>query len=174
LKAIKKDMRKAQTMRKKIWITVVMVALWVSFTNVALGAALQAYAPKTGDDVKTFEPRRTACADLNGDGIRDALVLLQGPYWCATGGCTLLVFKSFRDGFTFISKSTLIPPPLLASNARTKGWRDLVVEVSGGGMAPKKVALKFNGSTYPLNPSVQPALPKNTCVSGETVFKNES
>lgn len=137
----------------------------------SLAAALQAHAAKTGDDVKTFEPRQTALVDLNGDGHKDALVLLQNPSWCGTGGCTLLIFEGCKGSFRFVSRSSLIRSPLLVSDAKTMGWRDLVVVVSGGGLAPKKVALKFNGRKYPLNPSVQKALPKNAALTGETVFQ---
>jgi len=171
-------------MLKKKRISVFFITLVLSFiggtlaggatAEESLTAALQAYAAKTSADPKSFEPRQTAFVDLNGDGIKDALLLLQGTAWCGTGGCTLLVFQGARDGFTFISSSSLIRGSLLVSTATTNGWRDLVVDVSGGGMAPKKVALKFNGRTYPLNPSVQPALPKNAACQGETVFQPES
>jgi hypothetical protein len=136
----------------------------------ALASALQAYATKTKTEVKSFESRQAAFVDLNGDGVKDALVLLQGPDWCGTGGCTLLIFQGVGQKFKSISSSTLIRGPLLISDHKTKGWRDLVVEVSGGGMAPKKVAMKFNGHKYPSNPSVLPALPKNINCSGQTVF----
>jgi hypothetical protein len=140
----------------------------------SLTVALQAYANKTGAEVKSFEPRQTAFVDLNGDGVKDALLLLQGPTWCGSGGCTMLVFQGVQGGFKFISRTTLISGPLLVSTAMTKGWRDLVVEVAGGGRSPKKVALKYNGSKYPLNPSLQPALPKNASFPGETLFQPES
>jgi hypothetical protein len=173
--------RKVLVMPKKTRITLFILTLVLSFVNGALAggadpdqaltAALQAYAAKTGDDLKTFEPRQTALVDLNGDGIKDALVLLQGPFWYGTGGCTLLIFKGVKDGFKFVSSSSLIREPLLVSNARTRGWRDLVVDVSGGGLPAKKVALKFNGREYSPNPSVLPALPKNATCQGETVFQ---
>jgi len=137
----------------------------------ALAGAIKAYAARTKAEVTSFEPRQIAFVDLNGDGVKDALVLLQGPSWCGTGGCTLLVFKGGKDNFTFVSRSTLVRGPLLVSDHQTKGWRDLVLEVSGGGMPAKKVALKFNGRQYPLNPSIQKAIPKDDRVSGETVFQ---
>jgi hypothetical protein len=141
----------------------------------SLPAALQTYAAKTGTDPKSFEPRQTAFVDLNGDGVKDALLLLQGPAWCGSGGCTMLVFQGVPGGFKFVSRSTLIRAPLLVSATKSKGWRDLVVEISGGGgSTPKRVALKFNGRNYPLNPSVQPALPKKPPLQGETVFQAES
>jgi putative lipoprotein len=168
-------------MLKKSFLKVFICLLFLGFgsgaqaagaaPDQALATALQAYAKRTNDDVKTFEPRQAAFVDLNRDGHKDALVLLEGPYWCGSGGCTLLVFKGGKDSFTFISRSSLIRGPLLVSHSRTKCWRDLVVEVSVGGRPAKKVALKFNGRKYPLNPSVQKALLKNAAVQGETVFQ---
>jgi putative lipoprotein len=94
-------------------------------------------------------------------------VLLQTPYFC---GCTLLVFKGTKAGFEFVSRPTLIRSPALVSDTKTHGWRDLIVEVSGGGATPKRVAMKFTGSTSPLNPSTLPPLPKNQQVKGTKAF----
>jgi hypothetical protein len=136
-----------------------------------LNQALLAYLAKKGDDPKYAEPHRTANIDLNGDGLQDALVLLENPmYYCGTGGCTMLVFKGTKSGFEFVSRSTLIRGPVLVSDTKTYGWRDLLVEVSGGGIAPKQVALKYTGSKYPLNPSTLPALPKKQPFKGTKVF----
>jgi putative lipoprotein len=59
---------------------------------------------------------------------------------------------------------------VLVSDTKTHGWRDLIVEVSGGGIAPQRVALKYAGGKYPLNPSTLPPLPKNQPVKGTKVF----
>ncbi len=32
-------------------------------------------------------------SDLNGDGLKDALVLLKGSNWCGSGGCSFMVLK---------------------------------------------------------------------------------
>jgi len=136
-----------------------------------LNQALLAYLASKGDDPKYANPHQTARIDLNGDGLKDALVLLENPmYYCGTGGCTMLVFKGTKSGFEFVSRSSLIRGPVLVSEAKTHGWRDLIVEVSGGGIAPKKVALKYTGSKYPLNPSTLPALPKKQQMKGTKVF----
>ena len=132
---------------------------------------LLAYLAKTGVEPKYADPHQTAQIDLNGDGLQDALVLLENPmYFCGTGGCIMLVFKGTKSGFEFVSRSTLIRSPVLVSETKTHGWRDLIVEVSGGGLAPKQVALKFTGGKYPLNPSALPALPKNQPLKGTKLF----
>jgi hypothetical protein len=112
--------------------------------------------------------------DLNGDGVRDAIVIFTGSYWCGSGGCTMKVFAGRGRAFRLVSTSTLIRPPITVSDQKTNGWRDLIVEVSGGGMKPKKVALKFNGKEYPLNPSTQPPLPANTVIQGKVLFADGS
>jgi hypothetical protein len=135
-----------------------------------LKQALLAYLAKRGDDPKNAYPHQTAPIDLNGDGRQDALVLLENPYFCGTGGCTMLVFKGTKSGFEFVSRSSLIRSPVLVSKTKTHGWQDLLVEVAGGGAAPKKVALKFTGSKYPLNPSTQPVLRKDQKLKGTKAF----
>jgi putative lipoprotein len=136
-----------------------------------LNQALLAYFANTKTDPKYINPHQTAQVDLNGDGHPDALVLLQNSmYFCGTGGCTMLVFKGTKSGFTFVSRSSLIRGPVLVSESKTHGWRDLIVEVSGGGMPSKKVALKYTGIKYPLNPSTLPPLPKNQPLKGTKIF----
>jgi hypothetical protein len=136
-----------------------------------INQALLDYLAKTGDDPKYANPHQTAEIDLNDDGRQDALVLLENPiYFCGTGGCTMLVFKGTKSGFEFVSRSSLIRGPVLVSETKTHGWRDLIMEVSGGGVAPKQVACKYTGSQYPLNPSTLPPLPKNQPSKGTKIF----
>ena len=109
--------------------------------------------------------------DLNDDGYDDALVLLTGPMWCGTGGCTLLIFEGLKDSARFVSDSSLVRGPITVSTSRTNGWRDLIIMVAGGGAVPGKVALKFDGTKYPLNPSIQPRLDPNANIEGDEIFK---
>lgn len=90
--------------------------------------------------------------------------------WCGSGGCTMLVFQGIEKGFRPVSQITLVREPVIVSETQTKGWRDIVVRVSGGGGETKNVALKFNGSTYPSNPSSEKALSPQTKIGGVVVF----
>jgi uncharacterized protein len=113
--------------------------------------------------------------DLNGDGAPDALVIFYSSYWCGTGGCNMLVFQGQKDKtFRLVSKTSLIRPPLTASDRKTNRWRDLIVDVSGGGIAPKKVALQFDGKKYPFNPSILPSLAKSASIKGTVLFPEGS
>ena len=109
--------------------------------------------------------------DLNGDNVLDAVAVFSSSYWCGTGGCTMLVFEGQSDKtFRLVSESSLVRPPVTVSDTKTKGWRDLILTVSGGGMPAKTVALKFDGQKYPLNPSDQPSLSTPTSVKGTVLF----
>lgn len=86
--------------------------------------------------------------DLNQDGNKEVLIGLTGSYFCGSGGCTAFLLDSKGD---LISKFTVAQYPFKVSASVTNNWKDLVVESNG-----KQRVLKFNGTTYPSNPSVQP------------------
>jgi len=114
-----------------------------------LAAAVKSHLEEKGDhDTTKF---REAMIDLNGDGIADAIVLLQGSKWCGSGGCTMLVFKGTKDGFAFVSGSTITHEPIRVLASKTSGWSDLIVYSKGRG----NVLMRFEGKGYPLNPSLQ-------------------
>jgi uncharacterized protein len=136
----------------------------------ALRQAIGSYMQKSGITPDATQSFLADYIDLNDDGILDALVLLTGRDWCGTGGCTMLVFQGQGKDFRLVSSSTLIHPPVTVSDTKTNGWRDLIVDVSGGGATPSKVALTFNGTGYPDNPSTQPSLPANAAIAGTVVF----
>jgi hypothetical protein len=139
-------------------------------TNPALTEALITYLKKQGSSLNETN-YRSAEIDLNGDNKKDALVLLQGMNWCGSGGCTMLIFQGTGGGFRLVSHITLVREPVIVSETRTKGWRDIIVHVSGGGdVEGHNIPLKFNGSTYPTNPSLERALPPKTKVRGVEVF----
>ncbi|RQO69818.1 hypothetical protein DBR43_17325 [Pedobacter sp. KBW06] len=86
--------------------------------------------------------------DLNEDGNKEIFVGLTGPYFCGSGGCTFLLLD--HEGQQ-ITKFTVTDFPVLVAGTKTNGWKDLILS-SGG----KNHLMKFNGKTYPSNPTVQP------------------
>ncbi|MGF1521489.1 MAG: hypothetical protein ACFBSF_04120 [Leptolyngbyaceae cyanobacterium] len=135
----------------------------VSDRQLSLWQAIDSYLTEHGSRSDRF---KTAFVDLNQDATLDAVVLTDS---CGTGGCTLLVFQGVEDTFQFVSRTTLVREPVLVSDSTTNGWRDLVLEVSGGGITPMTVALLFDGQAYPLNPSLQPPLPVEPSIVGTTL-----
>jgi hypothetical protein len=97
-----------------------------------------------------------ALVDLNRDGIPDAIVLFKGPKDCGSGGCTLEVFRGTKQGFEFISGSTISREPIQLLAEKHFGWQSFAVSVSGGGAKPCNALMRFNGQKYPLNPSLAP------------------
>lgn len=140
-------------------------------TNPVLIKALDAYLVKEGANPKETK-YQIAEIDLNGDKKKDALVLFQDSYWCGTGGCSMLVFSRKNKDFKLVSAISLVRDPVIVSETKTKNWRDIIVHVSGGGGESKNVALKFNGSSYPTNPSLIKPLATNAKIQGTTVFSD--
>ncbi len=104
--------------------------------------------------------------DLNEDGRAETLVYLSGPTACGTGGCTALILESEGDRYRLVTQLSLVRPPVIVSEDKTWGWRNLILYVSGGGARPSYRQLRFNGSTYPSNPSIQPELAIPSTVRG--------
>ena len=107
--------------------------------------------------------------DLNGDRRPEVVVYLVGSYICGTGGCNLLVFRNESGEYRLVSESSIVNQPVVVSTKRTRGWNDLIVYVAGGGASPRHAALRFNGRTYPDNPSSEPNVPKARITGTEII-----
>ena len=120
-------------------------------------------------DVVYDETFRFALEDLNGDGRADAIVLMSGPAWCGSGGCTMFIFQGVENGFEFVSKSTITNTPIRISKKTVHGWRTLIVFSNGKG----DVALHLNKARqYPLNPSMQPKASRAELDTATTVIQS--
>lgn len=113
----------------------------------ALTAAVAAFARSQGE---TQAPSfRHALTDLNGDRQQDAVVLLLGPGWCGSGGCTLLILKGAKDRFALVSSTSVTLEPIRQARDRARGWSNLIVHSRGRG----DVVMRYDGRRYPGNPS---------------------
>ncbi|MFB2893838.1 hypothetical protein ACE1CI_13075 [Aerosakkonemataceae cyanobacterium BLCC-F50] len=108
--------------------------------------------------------------DLNGDNQPEIIVYLVGSYVCGSGGCNALIYTPKGQDYQLLSQHTLVNPPILVTPQRNSGWKNLVFLTSGGGAKPEYNLMRFNGRTYPLNPSVQPAVPANSTLTGIGLF----
>ncbi len=139
-------------------------------TSAETEAATEAPAPQTAEewikanyqDAVTSDLGKlqyaTAEADLDGDGTPEVLAYLGGPMFCGTGGCNLVVLKRAKqadgsEGFRKMGETSVVQLPVGVLASRTRGWRDIGVTVSGGGMAEGIARLRFNGKAYPQNAS---------------------
>jgi hypothetical protein len=118
----------------------------------SLSAAVRDWRPKLPPQSFKY-----ALVDLNDDGVRDAVVLVDDRRYCGSGGCTLLVFRGNRHGsFRRLSMSTITREPIAVLGDTRHGWHTLTVTVAGGEITPCAAIMRFNGQTYPTNPSMQP------------------
>lgn len=88
---------------------------------------------------RTVERYQFHLIDLNGDGIRDAVVYVTDRSFCGGAGCPLLTFKGVPESFDFIASSGAVQKPVYALEEVHNGWRTLAGFVgfgafrSGGG-----------------------------------------
>ena len=114
----------------------------------------------------------SAFRDLNDDGIPEAIVYLMGQ-WCGSGGCNLYILQKGAGSWKIVTSMTITNPPIRVLDRKWNGWHSLGVWVRGGGIQPGYEAeLRFNGKTYPKNPSVAPARRAAKNLAGEVVIKD--
>lgn len=111
--------------------------------------------------------------DLNNDGNSETIVYLVGTYSCGSGGCKALIFQSLGSDYQLISSLTLVNNPIIISDQKTGGWRDLILYVTGGGAKGSYRVLRFNSEQYPSNPSIQPSLPSGSFIAGTALIANQ-
>ena len=111
---------------------------------------------RTLDDSKSTR-YIAAFRDINDDGTPEAIVYLMGK-WCGSGGCNTLILARHGTSWRIVTNITITRPPIRVLRASSNGWHSLGVWVQGGGIQPGYEAeLRFDGKTYPRNPSVPPA-----------------
>lgn len=128
--------------------------------------ALTDYAPTDPENYVRYYYDRI---DLNGDNKPEIIVYLVGAYVCGSGGCNALIYTPVGQDYRLISQHTLVNAPILVTPQRTNGWKNLILQVSGGGARSSYRVMRFNGRSYPLNPSIQPAVSTNTTLTGIAV-----
>ncbi len=135
----------------------------------AILGELQGYSPSDSDQYIHYYYNRI---DLNDDGKPEVVVYLVGSYSCGTGGCTTLILTPKGRDYRLVSELSLVRDPILVTPEKTTGWKNLVIRVSGGGMKPQYSRLRFNGRTYPGNPSVELAVAPNSTLTGIAIVAN--
>ncbi len=89
-------------------------------------------------------------ADSNWE-TEEYLFFLEGPDYCGSGGCTMVLIDSSDR---ILTKFTVTRKPILIENYREPNiWKDIVVWSNGSYRL-----LQHDGNTYPSNPSLAPKL----------------
>lgn len=97
-------------------------------------------------DIHRTDPKNTKFSavkyDLNGNGIDDAIVLLD---WCSDkNGCEVLIFEGEKEGYRFSSRISRLHAPILISQTQHYLWQSLLIKQQSGWSL-----LNFDGLSYP-------------------------
>ncbi len=89
--------------------------------------------------------------DLNDDGKPEFVVIMLGPSCCGSGGCPGFVFSSAANGYRILAYVPLVDGPIIVSDHKTRGWKDLIRSVAGHRQAPHYCIRPWNGGYYPIS-----------------------
>lgn len=127
----------------------------IAYDAVGVDFFLRDYAEDAGatGNVRT----RTAVAPVPGSDL--VVAYLMGPFWCGSGGCSLLVLRPGEEGWEIVGDVSVVQTPVRLLTSSSNGLPDLGVRVAGGGAEPHEALLAFDGEAYPANASMPPARP---------------
>jgi putative lipoprotein len=100
--------------------------------------------------------------DLNGDKIKDAVVLLD---WCSSKGCEMLIFEGTNNGYKFSSRISQVKVPVTIAKDQHFLWQSLLTEKQG-----KTLKIDFDGISYPNNTDNLPSVSKLDESTGVVLF----
>lgn len=121
-------------------------------------------------DALAASPYEVTYQDLDNDRLDDALVMLQGPDWCGLSGCPLLIFRgTSSNNFVFLSRTERVRQPVLLSEGRTNGWRDLVIGATLKGR-PEDVLLTYGLEGYPADPAQGQRIDRRSELKTQSAF----
>jgi hypothetical protein len=121
-----------------------------SIPDAVQGTLRELYA-NAGAEVRYF----AGSINLDSEGYHEIVVHVVGPTVCRSQGCDTLIFAPDGKAFRQVATIRSTRPPIRVSPARSHGWRNLIVAVSGSG-TPHDVELRFNGTSYPSDPTTAP------------------
>ncbi|MCA0150059.1 hypothetical protein LCD52_14760 [Rossellomorea vietnamensis] len=110
--------------------------------------------------------------DLNDDQQPETFVYLVGSPLCGSGGCSGALFTNQNGEYKLVTTFSLLRSPVIIENEKTNGWKNMIMYVSGGGIKGGYKRLRFDGKTYPSNPSVQPDVQKGK-ISGVGIINDD-
>ena len=87
----------------------------------------------------------------------EAIVYLNGEKWCGSGGCNTLILDRINGTWRNIATITITRLPIRILKGTSHGRRNIGIWVQGGGIQPGfEAELRFDGKTYPRNPTTLP------------------
>jgi hypothetical protein len=114
-------------------------------------------------------------ADLNSDGHDEVIVYASGNGMCTGEGCAVFILQE-AGRRAYQVKSVVMPadPPLMISEHKVNGWRDLIVSVTERDFSPSKRRISYKspqeGYGYPAEVMRMPKLSKDISERGITIL----
>lgn len=100
--------------------------------------------------------------DLNGDGIEEAIVLLD---WCSNQGCEMLIFEGQKNGYRFSSRISRVRTPIVIAQTQHYLWQSLLIEKNA-----QSYILDFDGISYPIHTRDLKQVKKEDYATGVILF----
>lgn len=97
--------------------------------------------------------------DLNDDGTNEIFIYLKDWYFCNINGCKALVLKEDNGEFKVVGNFSSVAHPIIISNKKTNGYKDLILYISGLGIEDGYRIAKFNGEEYQENIFLEKVIP---------------
>ncbi|MDI9215345.1 MULTISPECIES: hypothetical protein [Clostridium] len=109
---------------------------------------------------------------LKDDDSYQILVYLEGPKFCTERGATLVILEEKDNEYNVLSKISNATNPIIISENKTNGYRDLVVKLLNSNGDDFRL-LKFNGNAYPLDPIKEERLKRGSKVRGIAAISDD-
>lgn len=103
--------------------------------------------------------------DLNNDGKKEIFVNFMTPYFCGTGGCSILLLN---DKIEPITKFTVTRTPIYVEKVAENEWRALLTQSEG-----KWRKLIYKDNSYPINPSMVETSKDAASEDAEILFEKD-
>ncbi len=85
--------------------------------------------------------------DLDNDGSKEIVTWTPNLDLGGTGGYPIIIFSKTSNGFQKLFDEAAWTP-IIALTSKTNGWRDVTIQIAGGGVEPHYEIFRFNGKIY--------------------------
>ncbi|MGL5085989.1 MAG: hypothetical protein ACRC68_09815, partial [Clostridium sp.] len=110
--------------------------------------------------------------DLN-DNNSNVIVYLEGPNFCESNGCTLVILENKGGEYCVISKIVGTRNPIIISDEKTNGYKNIIMKIESSLGEGIYKELKFNGKCYPTNLKNEPKVKKRSKIQGIAVIADD-
>ncbi|AYE33044.1 hypothetical protein [Clostridium septicum] len=110
--------------------------------------------------------------DLNDDNRSEVIIYLEGPEFCEKNGGSVIVLSDFNEEYRVISKIKNVQTPIIISNESTNGYKNIIVKTKEKNKISFRI-LKFNGNSYPANPTDGYRFKKGSKIKGISLISDD-